>query len=60
MALGLAKPGPISGLKFSKEAGKFDLWIDVVKETKFPCPVRDRTHECHIQDTQERTWRHIH
>jgi hypothetical protein len=38
LALGLSKPWQVSDLKFSKEDGRLDLWIDFVKGAKFPCP----------------------
>lgn len=59
MALGLTKPWRVSDLKFSKEEGRLDLWIDFVKGAKFPCPACDRTQEGEVHDTQGRTWRHL-
>lgn len=58
-ALGLTKPWLVSDLKFSKEEGRLDLWIDFVKGAKFPCPSCDQTKEGEVHDTQERTWRHL-
>lgn len=58
-ALGLTKPWLVSDLKFSREEGRLDLWIDFVKGAKFPCPSCDQTKEGEVHDTQERTWRHL-
>lgn len=57
-ALGLAKPWQVVDLKFSKEDGRLDLWLDFVKGAKFPCPCGE-TAEGEVHDTQERTWRHL-
>ena len=59
LALGLTNPWRVSDLKFSKEEGRLDLWIDFVKGAKFPCPACDRTQEGEVHDTQDRTWRHL-
>lgn len=59
LALGLTKPWLVSDLRFSKEEGRLDLWIDFVKGAKFPCPSCDQTKEGEVHDTQERTWRHL-
>ena len=45
LALGLSKPWQVSDLKFSKEDGRLDLWIDFVKGSKFPCPSCEETKE---------------
>lgn len=58
-ALGLTKPWLVADLKFSREEGRLDLWIDFVKGAKFPCPSCDQTKEGEVHDTQERTWRHL-
>lgn len=58
-ALGLNKPWLVTDLKFSKEEGRLDLWIDFVKGAKFPCPSCDQTKEGEVHDTQERAWRHL-
>ncbi len=59
LALGLTKPWQVADLKFSKEEGRLDLWIDFVKGAKFPCPSCDQTKEAEVHDTLERTWRHL-
>jgi transposase len=59
LALGLTKPWQVADLKFSKEEGRLDLWIDFVKGAKFPCPSCDQTKEAEVHDTQDRTWRHL-
>jgi transposase len=59
LALGLAKPWQVVDLKFSKEEGRLDLWLDFVKGAKFPCPSCDETPEGEVHDTLERTWRHL-
>lgn len=59
LALGIAKPWRVVDLKFSKEEGRLDLWLDFVKGAKFPCPSCDETGEGEIHDTQDRTWRHL-
>jgi transposase len=59
LALGLSKPWEVSDLKFSKEEGRLDLWIDFIKGAKFPCPSCDQTKEGEVHDTQDRTWRHL-
>ena len=58
-ALGIAKPWRVVDLKFSKEEGRLDLWIDFLKGAKFPCPSCDETGEGEVHDTQDRTWRHL-
>jgi len=59
LALGLTEPWRVSDLKFSKEEGRLDLWIDFVKGAKFPCPACEATKEGEVHDTQDRTWRHL-
>jgi transposase len=59
LALGLTKPWQVADLKFSKEDGRLDLWIDFVKGAKFPCPACPETPAGEVHDTQERTWRHL-
>lgn len=59
LALGLTKPWQVTDLKFSKEEGRLDLWLDFVKGGKFPCPACDQTKEAEVHDTLERTWRHL-
>ena len=59
LALGLTKPWQVVDLKFSKEEGRLDLWLDFLKGAKFPCPSCDETKEAEVQDTLERTWRHL-
>jgi transposase len=58
MALGLSKPWQVVDLKFSKEEGRLDLWLDFVKGAKFPCSCGE-TVEGEVHDTQDRTWRHL-
>lgn len=57
-ALGLTNPWQVVDLKFSKEDGRLDLWLDFVKGAKFPCSCGE-TVEGEVHDTQERTWRHL-
>ena len=57
-ALGLSKPWQVVDLKFSKEDGRLDLWLDFPKGAKFPCSCGE-TVEGEVHDTQERTWRHL-
>lgn len=57
-ALGLSKPWQVIDLKFSKEDGRLDLWLDFPKGAKFPCSCGE-TAEGEVHDTQERTWRHL-
>lgn len=57
-ALGLSKPWQVIDLKFSKEDGRLDLWLDFPKGAKFPCSCGE-TVEGEVHDTQERTWRHL-
>lgn len=59
LALGVAKPWQVVDLKFSKEEGRLDLWIDFAKGAKFPCPSCPETQEAEVHDTQDRTWRHL-
>jgi transposase len=59
LALGLAKPWQVVDLKFSKEEGRLDLWLDFGKGAKFSCPSCDETPEGEVHDTMERTWRHL-
>jgi transposase len=59
LALGLAKPWKVADLKFSKEDGRLDLWLDFAKGAKFPCPSCPDTPEGEVHDTQDRTWRHL-
>ena len=59
LALGIAKPWRVVDLKFSKEEGRLDLWLDFLKGAKFPCPSCDETGEGEVHDTQDRTWRHL-
>jgi transposase len=59
LALDLAKPWQVVDLKFSKEEGWLDLWLDFVKGAKFPCPSCGETQEGEVHDTLERTWRHL-
>jgi transposase len=59
LALGIAKPWRVVDLKFSKEDGRLDLWLDFLKGAKFPCPSCDETREGEVHDTQDRTWRHL-
>jgi transposase len=58
LALGLSKPWQVVDLKFSKEDGRLDLWLDFVKGSKFPCSC-GKTAEADVHDTLERTWRHL-
>jgi transposase len=58
LALGLSKPWQVSDLKFSKEDGRLDLWLDFPKGSKFPCSC-GKTAEADVHDTLERTWRHL-
>jgi transposase len=57
-ALGLSKPWQVIDLKFSKEDGRLDLWLDFPKGAKFPCSCGE-TVEGEVHDTLERTWRHL-
>ena len=59
LALGLSKPWEVVDLKFSKEDGRLDLWIDFAKGAKFPCPSCPETKEGDVHDTLDRTWRHL-
>jgi transposase len=59
LALGLSKPWQVAEVKFSKEEGRLDLWLDFPKGSKFSCPSCKETHECDVHDTQDRTWRHL-
>ena len=59
LALGIAKPWRVVDLKFSKEEGRLDLWLDFLKGAKFPCPSCDETGEGEVHDTQDRTGRHL-
>jgi transposase len=59
LALGLTRPWQVTDLKFSKEEGRLDIWIDFVKGAKFPCPACAETPTGEVHDTQERTWRHL-
>lgn len=59
LALGLAKPWQVVDLKFSKEEGRLDLWLDFGKGAKFPCPSCEETQKSEVHDTLERTWRHL-
>jgi len=59
LARGLSKPWQVVDLKFSKEEGWLDLWLDFVKGAKFPCTACGRTQEGELHDTQDRTWRHL-
>jgi transposase len=59
LALGIAKPWRVVDLKFSKEEGRLDLWLDFLKGAKFPCPSCDETGGGEVHDTQDRTWRHL-
>ena len=58
MALGLSKPWRVVDIKFSKEDGRLDLWLDFTKGAKFPCPTCEEK-EGEVHDTQDRTWRHL-
>ena len=58
LALGLSKPWQVSDLKFTKEDGRLDLWIDFVKGSKFPCSC-GKTAEADVHDSLERIWRHL-
>jgi len=58
MALGLSKPWRVVDIKFSKEEGRLDLWLDFTKGAKFPCPTCEEK-ESEVHDTQDRTWRHL-
>lgn len=59
VALGLTKPWQVVDLKFSKEAGRLDLWIDFIKGAKFPCPSCEETPAGDVHDALDRTWRHL-
>lgn len=59
LALGVSKPWRVVDLKFSKEEGRLDLWLDFTKGAKFPCPSCEETKEGEVHDTQDRTWRHL-
>jgi transposase len=54
-ALGIAKPWRVVDLKFSKEQGRLDLWLDFLKGAKFLCPSYDETWKGEVHDTQDRT-----
>ncbi len=51
LALGLNKPWQVTDLKFSKEDGRLDLWIDFVMGAKFFCPFCQETKEGEVHDT---------
>jgi len=59
LALGVSKPWQVVDLKFSKEQGRLDLWLDFQKGAKFPCPTCSETKEGDVHDTLDRTWRHL-
>lgn len=59
-ALGLSKPWQVVDLKFSKEEGRLDLWLDFEKGAKFPCPSCQKTQEGEVHEALERTWRHLY
>ncbi len=59
LAIGLSKPWEVVDLKFSKDEGRLDLWIDFEKGAKFPCPSCQETKEGEVHDTLDRTWRHL-
>jgi transposase len=59
LALGLSKPWQVVDLKFSKEEGRLDLWLDFVKGARFACPSCQETQEGEVHDTLDRTWRHL-
>ena len=59
LALGLTKPWKVAEIKFSKEEGRLDLWLDFAKGAKFPCSSCADTPEGEVHDTQDRTWRHL-
>jgi transposase len=59
LALGLTRPWQVTDLKFSKEEGRLDIWIDFLKGAKFPCPSCAETKEGAVHDTVDRTWRHL-
>jgi len=58
-ALGLANPWKVVDLKFSKDEGRLDLWIDFEKGAKFPCPDCSQGEAQPVHDTRDRTWRHL-
>ena len=58
MALGLSEPWRVVDIKFSKEDGRLDLWLDFTKGARFPCPTCEEK-KGEVHDTQDRTWRHL-
>ena len=58
-SLGLTEPWKVIDLKFSKEEGRLDLWLDFSKGFKFPCPSCQEPKNGEVHDTLDRTWRHL-
>jgi transposase len=56
LALQIQDPWKISGVEFSPEAGRLDIYIDFEKGTTFPCP--DCGGPAKGYDTKMMTWRH--
>jgi hypothetical protein len=53
IALGVSKLWQVVDLKFSKEDGRLDLWLDFQKGAKFRCPFWSETKEATKQDIFE-------
>lgn len=59
-ALGLIESRwKVIDIKFSKEEGRLDLWLDFAKGAEFPCPACSENKDGAVHDTQARTWRHL-
>lgn len=56
IALQIQDPWKISGVEFSPEANRLDIYVDFAKGTIFPCPVCGGPAKGY--DTKQMTWRH--
>ena len=57
-ALGLTAPWTVLRSDFDTEAGRLDVQIDFISDSRFACPACGAT-DCPAYDTQRKTWRHL-
>ncbi|MCA1600934.1 MAG: ISL3 family transposase [Acidobacteria bacterium] len=59
-ALGLSGPWRVTRTEFDPEQTQLDLYLDFARGARFGCPAKDCAHDdCRLQDTAEKTWRHL-
>jgi transposase len=59
-ALGLVPPWRVARSEFDADAGRLDLYLEFPRGARFACPVVGcAERECGVNDTEDKTWRHL-